>query len=144
VEFVTSDRHLVATTNLHTLLEAVGNSPLAGGGSLSESNGATERSGRSAVTDTSNADVVDTGNSSIAGHASRHLDSHGELGAGSERDTLDTKSGNVLGHLSGLEGSLVSTTGGTVDSGVEGTRTVLVDLERVRKVVYEDETLELT
>ena len=115
-------------TNLHTLLEAVSNSPLASSLGLRESNGSTEWTGSSAVAYAGNADVVDTSNSSIAGHAGRHLDLHGELSASSERDTLDTETWDVLGDLGGLEGSLVSSTGGAIDISSEGAGAVLVDL----------------
>lgn len=96
--------------NLHALLETVGNSPLASRRGLRESHRATERSSTSAVTDTSNADVVNTGDSSIASHAGGHLDLHVELGAGSEGDSLHAETGDVLGDSGTLEGGFAGAT----------------------------------
>lgn len=122
--------HLVDVADFHALLEAVSDGPLAAGGSLGESNRATEGTSRSAVADTSNTDVVDTRNGSIARHAGRHLDLHGELGRGRKRDTLDTETGDILRDLGGLERSLAGAARGTVHIGGEGSSSILVDLWR--------------
>ena len=120
---------LVSVANLHALLEPVGNGALPCRGRLGEGNGATKGTGSGAVSDASDADVVDTSDGGVAGHAGGHLDLHVEFGAGGERDTLDTEAGDVLGDCSGLESSLVGSTGGTIDISGEGTSAILVDLE---------------
>jgi hypothetical protein len=119
---------LVNVANLHALLEPVGNGPLACRRRLGESNGATEGTGSSTVPDTSDADIAGTTNSGVAGHTGGHLNLHVELGAGGERDTLDTETGDVLGDGGGLESRLGGSAGGTIDISGERTRTILVDL----------------
>lgn|SRR5687768_9099489 len=126
-EGCTSTIPLIAAER-HALLEAVGNGALAGGVGLSESGRATEWAGSCTVADADDADVVSAADGGIAGHTRRHLDGQGEIGVGSQRETLDTKTGHVLGDLSGLEGVGVSASGSAVNLGSEGTSTILVDL----------------
>lgn len=119
---------LVDVANLHALLEAVSNGPLARRGVLGERYRATKGTGRSAVAHASHAHVGDTGNCGVAGHAGGHLDLHGEFGGGCKRDTLDTETGDVLCDLSLLESRLLGSAGGAVDISGEGTSAILVDL----------------
>lgn len=108
--------------------EVVLDGPLLGGGALGESDGATEGTGEGGVGHAGNADVVGATDRAGAGHASGHLDGDGEVHGGSAGETTDADAGNVLGHLSILEGSGVSAAGGGIDGGGQGTSTVLVDL----------------
>lgn len=112
-----------------TLLgEVVLNSPLLGSGALGEGSGATEGTSQCAVLHADNADVAGATNGAGAGHASGHLDGDGEVHGLGSGETANAKAGDVLGDLSGLEGSGVGATGGRVNVGGERTGTVLVDL----------------
>jgi hypothetical protein len=122
------EHHLVDVANLHALLEAVRNGPLAGRRRLCESDRATKGTRGRTVADTSDAHVADARNRSVAGHAGRHLDLHVELCAGGERDTLDAEAGDILGDFGALEGGLGGPARGTIDISGEGACAVLVDL----------------
>ena len=112
----------------HALLEAIGDGALAGSGSLGESCRATKGTGGSTVPDANNADVVGTADRGVAGHVWRHLNSHGEVGVGGQRKTLDTEAGNILCHLRILESIGVSPSGSAIDGGLKRAGAILVDL----------------
>lgn len=125
--------NLVFASDFHALLHPVDNSPLPGSSTLSEGNRSTEGTSGSAISDSHDTDIGGVGYRSITGHTSRHLDLHFKLGARGKRDTLDTKTGNVLSDCCGLHGSLIGSTRRTVNIGSERARTVLVNLEVVRR-----------
>jgi hypothetical protein len=110
------------------LAEVVLNGALLGTSALGECNGSTEWSGESSVLELGNADVAGTADGTGAGHASWHLDLDWEIHDGGSGETANADTWNVGGDLCGFEGSDVSSTGGTVDHGGEGSSTVLVDL----------------
>jgi hypothetical protein len=128
------DQHLVAVES-HALLEAVGDSALAGGVALSESSRATEWASCGTVADADDANVVSAADGSIAGHASGHLHGQREVCVGGQRETLNTETGDVLSDLGSLEGIGVSATGGAVDLSRQWASAILVDLHLVSKCV---------
>lgn len=115
----------------HALLQAVSNGSLAGSGGLGEGTRATEGSGTSTVADADDADIVGAADTTVAGHSLGHLDLHGEVGVGGKGQTAEADSGDILGNLSGLEGSCVCAARGAVDVGCEGASAVLVNLKIV-------------
>lgn len=95
-------------SKLHTLLQPVGNGTLPGSSTLSERNTAAKGTSSGAIANTHDTDVGSTSNSGIAGHTCRHLHLHFEFGAGSQRDTLDPKTRNVLSDGCRLHSSFIS------------------------------------
>lgn len=83
--------------------------------------------GRGAVADTSNADVLDVANGARASHASRNLDLDRKVGGAGSREAK-SNTGNVLCDLSLLECSRVGATRSWVDISSQGASAVLVDL----------------
>jgi hypothetical protein len=119
---------LGAVVQFHALLQAVGDGALAGSGALGKGGRATEGTGRGAVADADNADVVDAGDGGIAGHTLGHLDFEREVGVGGQGEALHTEPRDVLCDFSGLERVGLRATRGAVDCGLQRTGTVLVDL----------------
>jgi hypothetical protein len=106
---------LVLAVNLHALLQAIGNSSLAGGRRLGKGSRTTERPSGSTVADTDDADVVGTANTGIAGHALGHLNRDGEIRVCCQGQAAKAQSRDILGNRGRLEGIGIGTTRCTVN-----------------------------
>jgi len=108
--------------------EVVLDRTLLGCSSLCECNGSTERSGSGSVLELGDTDTGGTGDGSRADGSGWHLDGDWEIHGGCGGETTDADTWDVLGDLSGLEGSGISSSGGGINRCGQWASTILVDL----------------